>query len=120
MPKIKYRCKHITCRNPKCHEGVLDMDDTHLERLRSASSSSSEMKSPKNVCKIGFTQDFIILAIDKQEVESVDGKQIEQEISQLQRQLSIMREKHRVEEEVIEIAIKRKLEVLRKENKNEV
>lgn len=64
MPKtkVKYRCQHISCRNPKCYEGELELDQDAFELLFEAERDPQQFRSPSGYCNLSNIQVFEILA----------------------------------------------------------
>lgn len=111
--KIKYRCKHLTCRNDSCYEGVVDIDEDRFNRLSAVTNDIDTFKSPKGVCKIGFPQDFEVLEIEGQTVKTIPTERLEQEIEETQQKLLNLRETHREEEDKLKKIITQKQTMLR-------
>lgn len=57
---VKYRCTHISCRNPKCYEGLLKLEEEKFHLLNQAE-GGNKLRSPSKYCKIASTQVFEIL-----------------------------------------------------------
>lgn len=60
--KIKYRCQHISCRNPKCYEAELDLEQDAFGLLFEAERDPRFIRSPSGYCALGNIQVFEILS----------------------------------------------------------
>lgn len=78
--KVKYRCTHITCRNPICYESVLGertlLKKETFEALKEAETESSHMRSPAGACKIGVPQVFEILEVEDLDERSLSSEEV--------------------------------------------
>lgn len=65
MPKIKvkYRCCHLSCRNPKCYEKTLVLDRDKFNILFEAEKAPNIFRSPSGSCLLKNTQLFEILEV---------------------------------------------------------
>lgn len=60
--KVKYRCQHISCRNPKCYEKQLSLDQEVYDLLFDTEQNPRFMRSPTGYCTLGNPQVFEILS----------------------------------------------------------
>jgi hemerythrin-like domain-containing protein len=79
--KVKYQCLHPSCQ-VFCRRGELTLERSQFDWLLTAFSEENKFKSPRGVCKLGFSQPFKTLAVTEvsaQETEAsveVSGKGI--------------------------------------------
>lgn len=59
---VQYRCQHISCRNPKCYEGRLELDQETFDLLFEAENDPRMFRSPSGRCLLGNIQQFEILS----------------------------------------------------------
>lgn len=59
---VNYRCQHLSCRNPKCYEGRLELDQETFDLLFEAENDPRMFRSPSGRCLIGNIQQFEILS----------------------------------------------------------
>jgi len=60
--EVTYRCRHLSCRNPKCYQATLKLDKDQYDRLFETEREPNVMRSPTNYCKLGTPQQFEVLA----------------------------------------------------------
>lgn len=70
LVEVKYKCLHQSCQ-VFCKKGTLNLDENEFSKLSSFFDDKSLFKSPKNVCRLGFSQIFKIVNKD----ESNSGNQ---------------------------------------------
>lgn len=65
---IKYRCLHPSCV-VNCREGDVDVEKGLFEELSTSYDEEGVFKSPKGVCRMGFSQPFKVLSMEKASAE---------------------------------------------------
>lgn len=68
--KIKYRCQHPSCV-VYCKEGVVSLSESLFAKLSSFYEQEKVFKSPKDACRMGFSQPFEVLDITEQRDENL-------------------------------------------------
>lgn len=59
---VQYRCKHISCRNPRCYQGSLKLTKSAFDLLHDSEKEPDLMRSPSAYCLLGSPQQFEILS----------------------------------------------------------
>ena len=67
--KIKYRCQHPSCQIKICREGEITIEESKFQELLSAYEEDDIFKSPKGICRLGFSQPFKIIQEEEEEAE---------------------------------------------------
>lgn len=62
--EVSYRCTHLSCRNPKCYKGSLQLSKQAFQLLFDSETEANIMRSPTGFCKLGSSQRFEIIAIE--------------------------------------------------------
>jgi iron-sulfur cluster repair protein YtfE (RIC family) len=66
--KIKYQCLHPSCQ-VFCSRGELTLEKSHLDELLKAFDEEKRFKSPRDICRLGFSQPFKALSIVEESAE---------------------------------------------------
>jgi hypothetical protein len=61
--EISYHCTHLSCRNPKCYKGALQLSKQAYQLLFDSETEANIMRSPTGFCKLGSPQRFEIIAV---------------------------------------------------------
>lgn len=69
--KIKYLCLHPSCV-VFCRTGELYLPETKYAELSSVNGDSKIIKSPKNACRLGYSQQFEVLSVEEAVDEDVE------------------------------------------------
>jgi hemerythrin-like domain-containing protein len=72
--ELKYRCMHPSCV-VNCREGEISVEQGLFEQLSAAYDEEGLFKSPKGVCRMGFSQPFKVLEI-KDGTDSVEQQPV--------------------------------------------
>lgn len=64
MLEIKYECQHKSCY-VNCREGILCLEEDLFNGLSSAFPEEGIFRSPKGVCRLGFSQPFKAVRLQK-------------------------------------------------------
>jgi len=67
--KIKYRCQHPSCQIKVCREGEITIEESKFLELLSAYDEADIFKSPKGICRLGFSQPFKIIEEEEETIE---------------------------------------------------
>lgn len=70
---IKYRCMHPSCA-VNCREGYLTMDEDFFNKLKSQYEEPELFRSPRGVCRLGFSQTFKVNKMEVIDESQVAGK----------------------------------------------
>lgn len=71
---VTYQCQHISCRNAKCYKATITLSQQKFEQLCSAEAKEKHFRSPSGYCKLGGSQDFEILNIESDIVNTISPK----------------------------------------------
>ena len=63
MIKVKYRCLHPSCQ-VFCKKGELLLEESVFSELSAALEAGDTFKSPRDVCRLGFSQPFSVVSIE--------------------------------------------------------
>ncbi|MBI5327326.1 MAG: hemerythrin domain-containing protein [Deltaproteobacteria bacterium] len=74
---IKYKCLHPSCV-VYCKEGELSLPESLFTQLSSFYEGERIFKSPKDACRMGFSQPFEVLAISERDENLAEQEQITQ------------------------------------------
>ncbi len=75
---VKYKCMHPSCI-VNCRDGTLDIDAEYFEELSARSSEESLFKSPRGMCRMGYSQDLEALEVlDAEEALKISSSGSEQ------------------------------------------
>ncbi|MFQ5442024.1 MAG: hemerythrin domain-containing protein [Thermodesulfobacteriota bacterium] len=80
--EIRYKCTHPSCV-VKCRDGSVTVYEDYFNELSGACEEKDLFKSPRGVCRLGFTQKFRALSVQdvtdagESREESVDGASME-------------------------------------------
>ncbi len=61
--RIKYKCQHPDCQIKVCRSGEIDIDEADFRELTASSGDTSLFKSPRGICRLGFSQVFKALDV---------------------------------------------------------
>ncbi|MCC7202878.1 MAG: hemerythrin domain-containing protein [Nitrospirae bacterium] len=90
--RIKYRCQHPDCQIKSCRTGEIDLDQDVFEEMSSSQDDKTLFRSPRNICRLGFSQTF--KALDVRRVSDIsEDAGIEAESEEIN-PVSILREEH--------------------------
>lgn len=64
MLEIRYRCLHPSCC-VNCREGLVAVDEAQFQELDAKYPEPDVFKSPKGACRIGFSQRFKAISVEK-------------------------------------------------------
>ncbi len=64
MIEIRYSCLHPSC-NVNCREGLVAVEESQFQELNAKHPEPDVFKSPKGACRLGFSQRFKALSIEK-------------------------------------------------------
>jgi hypothetical protein len=73
---VKYRCGHLSCRNPTCYQNILTLPKERFDLLKSSEPDPLHFRSPSGYCKIGGSQQFQILDLKEEEEEISKEKRV--------------------------------------------
>jgi hemerythrin-like domain-containing protein len=91
--KIKYKCLHPSCQ-VNCSRGELTLEESQFDGLLKAFEEEEKFKSPRGVCKLGFSQPFKALSVKSAEEA---GASVEGSANKAARDpLKVLREEHQV------------------------
>lgn len=69
--KITYKCLHPSCV-VFCRTGELYLPETKYAELSSVNGDSKTIKSPKNACRLGYSQKFDVLSVEEAVAEDLE------------------------------------------------
>ncbi|MEE9591631.1 MAG: hemerythrin domain-containing protein [Thermodesulfobacteriota bacterium] len=71
--KIRYKCLHPSCQ-VFCKGGEFSLDESTFNELAAAFDDKSVFKSPRNACRLGYSQPFKIVSVeeDRTSIEEMD------------------------------------------------
>jgi hypothetical protein len=72
MLKIKYQCLHPSCQ-VYCGKGELTLEKSQFEELLTAFDEKQKFKSPRGVCRLGFSQPFKALSTVEKSTEGAEA-----------------------------------------------
>ena len=90
--EIKYRCMHPSCV-VNCREGVLAMGTELYRELSDACGEPDMFKSPRDACRLGFSQKFKALSVVK--TTGDDSTRGEEALGPAEGPIKILMEEHR-------------------------
>lgn len=64
MLNINYRCQHPSCQ-VFCKKGKLEMEESKFEELSASYDEEGIFKSPKETCRMGFSQPFKLISLEE-------------------------------------------------------
>lgn len=62
--EIMYKCMHNSCY-VNCREGVLTVEEGRFNELSAAAGQEGVFKSPKGICRMGFSQNFEVVKMQR-------------------------------------------------------
>ncbi len=68
--RVTYRCLHPSCV-VFCREGILTMDENVYRELSESVEGENVFRSPKETCRLGFSQNFEAEAVESTEEDAV-------------------------------------------------
>ncbi len=68
--KVKYKCLHPSCQ-VFCKRGELTLEKSQFDELLAAFDEEEKFKSPRDVCKLGFSQPFKAVSVTEASTEGV-------------------------------------------------
>jgi len=69
---VKYRCQHPSCQ-VFCKKGKLTIEESMFEELSAAFEEDGLFKSPRDACRMGYSQPFKVVSIEAEGAEEVRG-----------------------------------------------
>jgi len=94
--RVTYRCLHPSCV-VFCREGILTMDEELFNDLLASAEGDDVFRSPRNTCRLGFSQNFKVEGIESVEDEKPAAEQVEKHEPSLESDnpLEILAAEHR-------------------------
>jgi hemerythrin-like domain-containing protein len=94
--RVTYRCLHPSCV-VFCREGILTMDEELFNDLLASAEGDDVFRSPRNTCRLGFSQNFKVEGIESIEGERPSAEQVEKHEPSLESDnpLEILAAEHR-------------------------
>lgn len=90
--RIKYRCQHPDCQIKSCRTGEIDIEEMEYIELSSSDADKTLFKSPRGICRLGFSQTF--KALDVKNVSDIPEDDVIETDEEEVNPISILREEH--------------------------
>jgi hypothetical protein len=92
--KIKYQCLHPSCQ-VFCSRGELTLEKSHLDELSKAFDEEKKFKSPRDICRLGFSQPFKALSIVEESAVAAGASGEDRGDKAAADPLGVLKEEHR-------------------------
>src|SRR3989304_1010053 len=90
--RIKYRCQHPDCQIKICRTGEIDIDEAEFKELSSSADDETLFKSPRGICRLGYSQTF--KASEVRKVSEISDEVDVERDAEVYDPVSILKEDH--------------------------
>lgn len=91
MIEVKYRCQREACC-VNCKEGFIKMSEDLFDDLSSGFEGREFFKSPRDACRLGFTQTYKVVKIDR--LTGADGAEKAENGTAVENPLNLLKDDH--------------------------